>query len=285
MRIVLCGVRGSTPAPGPAFTEVGGNTSCVALIAHGATRPTLVLDAGTGLAAVANLLDGHPFRGTILLGHLHWDHTHGLPFFPAADRPDACVTVRLPAQGEPAIDLIARFMSPPSFPIDPLGLRGDWTFENMDEGVHEVEEFDVLAREIPHKGGRTFGFRVTDGAGTFTYMSDHGPLAAYGPGPDGWGEYHAAALDLCAGSDVLVHDAQYTSDELSRLAPFGHANGEDAVELARRTGVPRVLLFHHAPGRTDDQVADIAACLHTGDGPVVEAAREGIALDLEAVGR
>ncbi|MDQ3717157.1 MAG: MBL fold metallo-hydrolase, partial [Actinomycetota bacterium] len=85
MRIQLCGVRGSTPAPGRDFVRYGGNTSCVAL-AHDGAEPTLLLDAGTGLSRVSRILEGRPFQGTILLGHLHWDHTHGLPFFRSGDQ-------------------------------------------------------------------------------------------------------------------------------------------------------------------------------------------------------
>ena len=48
--------------------------------------PTLeLLDAGTGLNNVTALLGDRPFRGTIVLGHLHWDHVIGLPFFVAGD--------------------------------------------------------------------------------------------------------------------------------------------------------------------------------------------------------
>ncbi len=41
-----------------------------------------------------------PFRGTIALTHLHWDHVQGLPFFPAADRDDARVRLLLPAPAD-----------------------------------------------------------------------------------------------------------------------------------------------------------------------------------------
>ncbi|MDQ3218226.1 MAG: hypothetical protein M3Q18_10330, partial [Actinomycetota bacterium] len=100
MRIVLCGVRGSTPSPGPQFVRYGGNTSCVAL-SHSSEAPTLVLDGGTGLQQLAPRLNGSAFRGTILLTHLHWDHTHGLPFFSSGDRDDASVSLVMPAQGDP----------------------------------------------------------------------------------------------------------------------------------------------------------------------------------------
>ena len=90
-------------------------------------------------------------------------------------------------------------MSPPHFPISPVELRGDWSFTNLEEGTHLIEGHTVLAREIPHKGGRTFGYRVSDGKVTVAYLSDHSPHTI-GPGPDGVGEYHPAAVELVSGS-------------------------------------------------------------------------------------
>ena len=158
--------------------------------------PRLILDAGTGLRRVTGLLGGAPFAGTILLTHLHWDHVHGLPFFTAGDRDDARVTLLLPEQeerGAGAEEVLARGMSPPHFPIAPGGLRGDWTFGTLAPGVFKAEGFTVEAREVPHKGGRTFGYRVSDGHSAMAYIPDHCPTAL-GPGPEGWGEYHPAAL-------------------------------------------------------------------------------------------
>ncbi len=280
MRVHLCGVRGSTPAVGVEFASVGGNTSCVAVAHDDEEVPRLVLDAGTGLRAVSKLLDGAPFRGTILLGHLHWDHTHGLPFFRSADRPDAATRLLLPEQGVPPIELLSRFMSPPAFPIDPLGLRGEWSFESIDEGEHAIEGFSVMAREIPHKGGRTFGYRISDGHRSIAYLSDHGPAAEMGPGPDGFGPYHEAAVDLCRGVDLLIHDAQHTASELPARANFGHSAADYPVALARLCGAARVLLFHHDPDRTDSEVAAIERSLQGNDDVIVDAAREGVTISL-----
>ena len=76
MRVHLCGVRGSTPAPGSQFLRYGGHTSCVAL-AHDDSAPTLILDTGTGVRLVPELLGGASFNGAILYSHLHWDHCSG----------------------------------------------------------------------------------------------------------------------------------------------------------------------------------------------------------------
>jgi ribonuclease BN (tRNA processing enzyme) len=237
--------------------------------------PRLILDAGTGIRRVDDLLDGSPFLGSILLGHLHWDHTQGLPFFRSADRPDAVTRLLVPEQGVPAVELIRQFMSPPAFPIEPTGLRGTWSFESIDEGTHMIEDFEVKAREIPHKGGRTFGYRISDGRSSLAYLSDHGAGDTRGPGGGVPVPFDRAAIELCSGVDLLIHDAQYTVEEQITRAPFGHSSVDDAIELARRCEAGLLLLFHHDPHHTDADVGAIEAAAATTEGLEVRAAREG----------
>ena len=284
MRVHLCGVRGSTPAPGRDFLRYGGHTSCVAVAHDAGGPPGLILDAGTGLRQVSALLCGGPFTGTILLTHLHWDHVHGLPFFAAGDRPDAQVRLLLPEQDSTerdrapsAEDVLARGMSPPHFPITPGQLRGQWSFGFLAPGEVKAEGFAVEAAEIPHKGGRTFGYRISDGHSVLAYLPDHCPTDL-GPGPEGWGEYHPAALALAAGADALVHDAFLLPDEVPAQAFLGHAAADYAVGLGRRAGSRRVILSHHKPDRTD-QALDLLAARFAADPHVIVAA-EGTVIDL-----
>jgi len=279
VKVHVLGVRGSTPAPGHAFARHGGNTSCVAL-ARGGMAPSLLLDAGTGLRGLGALLGEQPFHGALLLGHLHWDHTQGLPFSRAIDHDGAEVRLCLPDQddGDDAIDVLRRSMSPPHFPIGPEGLRGTWTFEGIQPGSHHLAGFEVLALDIPHKGGRTFGYRISDGRTAVAYLSDHGP-AALGPGPEGWGPYHDTALALAADVDLLIHDAQHTAEELPSRVAWGHSAADYPVRLGELAGAKAVLLFHHDPTRTDDEVDAIVESFAYAPIPVTAAA-EGSVLDL-----
>lgn len=252
----MCGVRGSLPAPGFDFSGVGGHTSCVAIASAG-QAPRLLLDAGTGIQNVTKLLDGRPFVGSILLTHLHWDHVWGLPFFRSGDTLGSRVTVVVPRpEGMNAAEAIDAMMSPPHFPIDRHGLNGEWRFEGLDEGYRDDSGMRVLCREIPHKGGRTFGFRVEFGGTSVAYLPDHSPCVM-GEGADGFGAFHDAASDLARGSDLLIHGGQFVAEELGRATLYGHATIDYVVGLAKNADVARTLITHHSPARSDDAVAEL----------------------------
>jgi phosphoribosyl 1,2-cyclic phosphodiesterase len=241
--------------------------------------PTLILDAGTGLRRLPELLGDRPFRGTVLLTHLHWDHVQGLPFFGSGDRDDAQVTLLLPAESDTdAEQLLERMMSPPFFPIGPSQLRGDWRFGLIPCGTFEAEGFTVVAIDVPHKGGRTVGFRVSDGHSSLAYIPDHCPTAL-GPGPQGIGEYHEAALELAREVDLLIHDSHLRSEEVAREGSFGHAAAEYAVGLGVMAGADTVALFHHRPERDDAEV-DLTLCRFTQSAVPVIGAHEASTLAL-----
>ena len=245
MKLWLLGVRGSTPAPGPNFVRYGGHTSCVGVVPEGGREPTLLLDAGTGIRTLTDKLSSDSFKGSLLVSHMHWDHVEGLPFSRALDRDSSRVDMYLPVQnGTAPRDLLAKMMSPPSFPIEPEGLHGTWTFNKVPDGQTTIEDFLVTSAEIEHKGGRTLGFRIEEGAQSVAYLPDHAP--SKGMSDEAWA--------LVEGADVLLHDAQFTESERPIAEDYGHATIEETIALAERAGVRMLVLFHHSPVRTDAEL-------------------------------
>ena len=253
MDVTILGCRGSTPATGSEFARYGGDTSSVA-VARAADVPSLVLDAGTGLRRLGELLGDRPFCGSILLTHLHWDHTHGLPFAPAVDHDDAEIDLYLPSQGDDPLEVLSRAMSPPHFPITPDQLRGSWRFHALDSGRHDIEGFDVLAADVPHKGGRTFGYRVSEAESSLAYV------------PDFWlSQSDSEPVALVSGVDLLLHDSQHLAVEMEGKAYLGHSSVEYVIDLALRHDVSHAALFHHDPRRTDAEIEEIVvACQQPG---------------------
>src|SRR5215204_5965646 len=85
MRVRFWGTRGSIATPGPGTNYFGGNTSCVELTT--ANGDLLIIDCGTGMHPLAaNLMaqGKKAINANILIGHTHWDHIQGFPFFSPA---------------------------------------------------------------------------------------------------------------------------------------------------------------------------------------------------------
>jgi ribonuclease BN (tRNA processing enzyme) len=237
----VIGCSPAWPNPGEACSSY--------LVEAGGRR--FLLDLGTG--ALSQLLerDRDPVSA-IVLSHLHWDHMQGLPFCPSLDVPDSRVDLYLPSPRP--LETLTGVMSPPYFPITPDGLGGAWRFLPSASGV--IEGFTVTVAAIPHKGGITHGIRVERDGVSIAYLPDHSPQVAC-----------AAAEELASGVDLLLHDGQFLPGEQALADAYGHATVADATAFAARCGARRLVLTHHAPGRTDD-VLDVLA-------KEVEVARQG----------
>ncbi len=246
MLVTFFGVRGSCPCPAEANRRYGGNTACVALTVAG--EAPIVFDLGTGVRAFGDTqpVDGS-FRGAALVTHLHWDHVQGLPFFPPADREGAVLDVYGPVAGTSSLaDSFGDFMRPPFFPVRAEELRGEVRFHDVTEDDLAIGDAKVMVRAVPHVGA-TLGYRVSWDGSVVTYVSDH-------QAPVGLDRFADGVLELAEGADVLIHDAQYTSEEFREKANWGHCTVDYAVDLARRAGVRQLVLFHHDPAHSDDDL-------------------------------
>ena len=67
--------------------------------------------------------------------------------------------------------------------------------------------------------------------------------------------------------DLLLCDGQYSPEEWSAKAGFGHNTWQDAVQFAVECGAKQVRIIHHDPGSTDEQLdraGETAVQLHPG---------------------
>ena len=274
--VTFYGVRGSVPCSCPATARHGGNTSCVVLRAD--HQDPIVFDLGTGVRFFgAEYERGEAFRAAALVTHFHWDHVQGLPFFGPTLHPNGRLDIYGPTEdGRSLADIFDVLMRPPYFPVTVAELPGDIRFHDCADSTFRIGKAEVMAREIPHLG-RTFGYRVTVDGVSVAYMSDHQqPM-------DGSNGVADSVLELADGADLLIHDAQFTSEEFALKRNWGHCTTEYAAWVAKEAGVRRLALFHHDPSRTDDQLDTLTACAQRfGDrhGIDVFAAREGLQVEL-----
>jgi phosphoribosyl 1,2-cyclic phosphodiesterase len=275
MEVTFHGVRGSTPCHGEEIAGYGGNTSCVSLAIPG--EDPILFDLGTGLRYFGQTQPADKaFTGTCLLSHLHWDHIQGLPFFKPFLRPGANVALYAPAQpdGTTVAEVFGDTIKPPLFPIHFSMLPGMLDIHEIADDDFMVGGAKVMSRLIPHVGA-TLGYRVEWNGRSVVYISDHQMPS------DGSHSAWPNALELCAGADLLIHDAQYTPEEFAMKRDWGHCTPEFAVWLAATAGVKRLALFHHDPAHVDDDLdailAPVIACA-ASHGVDAFAARERVTI-------
>jgi phosphoribosyl 1,2-cyclic phosphodiesterase len=276
MTVRFWGVRGSVASPGPETMKVGGNTSCVEIVAGGSR---LVLDAGTGLRRLGNeLMKQGAVDVTLLLSHVHWDHIQGLPFFAPLYAPSTRVHVVTGANGTPAREVLRRQMSAPTFPVDLHDVPAAMSYlEVRDRQRFVAGETEVTAVRANHPD-HVYAYRIEHRGSSVVYATDTEHYRCVDP----------RLASLARNADVLIYDAQYLPNEyageggMSRVG-WGHSTWEAAVELARAAGVGRLVLFHHDPSRSDEAVMAIEAAAQSEFTDAV-AAREGMAITVGAAG-
>jgi phosphoribosyl 1,2-cyclic phosphodiesterase len=256
MQVTLWGTRGSLATPGPEMARYGGNTSCVGV--RGREGTVLVLDAGTGIRRLAKTLPDSVRRVDVLLTHLHMDHIQGLGFFAPLYRPDIEVHIWGPASTKLSLQArLKRYLSPPLFPLH-LHELPRLKFHEVPCGETDIGEFRVRAALVCHPGP-TVGYRISaPEGGVLTYLPDHEP--ALGPLrfpslPREWTSGGA----LAAGSDLLIHDSQYSAAEYSGHRGWGHSSLNQTLDFATLTEVKQLVPFHHDPDHTDTDLDRLVA--------------------------
>lgn len=252
MRVRFWGVRGSVPWTTAESVGVGANTPCVQVSDGDAL---LILDAGTGIVGVGELLESTRRPVTVLLSHYHWDHVQAIPFFNPLFDQGATTSIIGPAFDRVRPDWLRGLFAAPHFPLTLSDLASPPSFSTVDPGPFQAGGFSVTAGALMHPGGcfayrvhnprstpRATGEATGDATGDLVYATDH----EFGdPKAD------AAFAAFARGAGAIVMDAHYTPDEMPRMGGRGHGSWQQCAEFAAANDVKQLWLFHHKPGRTD----------------------------------
>jgi phosphoribosyl 1,2-cyclic phosphodiesterase len=280
MQVTLWGTRGSLPSPGADKAGYGGNTSCVAV--RGREGSVLVLDAGTGIRGMAATIDASVRRVDVLLTHLHMDHIQGLGFFAPLYRSDVEVNIWGPASIQLSLRArLMRYLSPPLFPVSLRELPCTVKLHEVPRGVVDIGEFRVESELVCHPGP-TVGYRITDGSGkVLTYLPDHEPALGARPFPSLPCEWTSGGV-LAEGSDLLIHDSQYTAHEYTDHVGWGHSSFRHVLDFGTLTDTRHLVPFHHDPDHSDSELDRMMAEAIDDAKPdyQVTPGREGMTFDL-----
>jgi phosphoribosyl 1,2-cyclic phosphodiesterase len=245
-RIKFYGVRGSISVSGEEYQEFGGNTTCVLLEGP---RNTIILDAGTGIRVLGKELRSDNHLGIdrtcfIAFSHFHWDHIQGLPFFlPAYDSRRTFIISAIGREryGKDLRSIFETQMQKDYFPVPFDDLGATIKFLQTPANVFWVDQAFAQAVKHSHPGG-AYSYRIQDAEGkviVFCTDIEHGE------------HIDPKIVELARGADVLIHEGQYTPEELPRHRGWGHSSWAQAVEVAEQAQVKRLVITHHDPDHDD----------------------------------
>jgi len=247
----------------------GAGTTCFSLETPSGI---IVVDAGTGVCSVAREIHRKAACPPILFlfTHFHMDHVIGLPGFQPLYRADAKITLMAdPRRGDDWKESLRRFINPPYWPVGLGTVPGIMRLEDLPVTDRSLRQWGVVVEwcDVPHPQ-QCLAYRLTFSGYSVVVATD----AEYAP--DAIDERF---LSFSRNADALIFDAQYQPGEYAKHRGWGHSTWAAATEAASRAGVKRLILTHHAPGRTDGMVEHMVQEARRRFA-ATDAAREGMVL-------
>jgi len=253
MHVRFWGTRGSIPTPGHRTAIYGGNTCCVEIRTQDGTN--LILDCGTGIRMLG--LDmvrrPAPYRIHLLIGHTHWDHIQGFPFFRPAFLPGSELNIYGSVSFQRSLEeSLAGQMQYSYFPVKLQELATRIHYTELEEGFFRIGDILVETQYLNHTAP-TIAYRISADGATIAYVTDHEPFwhsrgrAMHHPGD----QRH---IDFLRGADLVIHDAQYTTEEYTSKLGWGHSPTDYVTDVAMEADVTRLALFHHDPEHDDEAI-------------------------------
>jgi phosphoribosyl 1,2-cyclic phosphodiesterase len=251
MKLKFYGTRGSIPVCDAGFQEFGGDTTCLQ-ITFTDTNRIAIIDAGTGVRNLGKDLRviGHKQdRIIIAFTHFHWDHIQGFPFFAPAYDPGQKLTLLTLGRGQTITNLREIFevqMQSQYFPVQLDHMGANFEFLQIADASKQFTAVNNVATVVTalrhnHPGG-AYTFRIERSGKVLVVCTDVEHEEQIDP----------QLVELARGADLLVHDAQFTAEELKSRRGWGHSSFDQAMQFAEMAGAKRLALTHHDPEHDDE---------------------------------
>lgn len=261
--------------------QYGGNTTCVQVEVSGSDE-LLIFDCGTGVRNLGNELmrtQAH-LRGRIFITHPHWDHLQGFPFFKPFYDGSSWFRIYMPPQGDIGCkEILQGHMSNTFFPVSIDMLEADLDCETFQPGKKIFENYTVdyiwATHTVP-----TAIYKISIEGKSIVFAPDNELMKDDGEITKKFKEEFTSFIE---GTDLLIHDSQFSRQDYEQKVGWGHSAWEDVVDIAAKANVKRLSLTHHDPDNDDEMLSEIEAQVYARAGSNFEEislAKEGQTISL-----
>lgn len=254
------GTRGSCSVSGKEMLKHGGNT-CSLEISYQSTR--VIIDAGTGIRPLGlELLEKGDRKIHLFIGHSHWDHLIGFPFFAPIFQAGKQIHIWFPeGMPRPGRDLFKELFSIEFFPVHLEQIEAELHFHTSHPKTPiNIESLKIDFHQTNHPG-TTHCFKIITPKQKIGYVTDNEMLQGYhgpiGEVPDEVFEPHLDLVDFLSDCDIIVHEAQYTAKEYTEKVGWGHSSIPNALTLIQKTRCKHWIVTHHDPTHTDAELKSL----------------------------
>ncbi len=248
MKIKIHGARGSFPLYKTQNLEYGINTSCIEILTE---KEKIILDAGTGIVnAFKDIKQNECIH--IILSHYHMDHLSGLAFFKPLLSEDLTAHIYGPKYKNLSVkDVLNSFIGPPYFPLKLENFSSNILYKDLHADSTYLISSDITVKTIAcNHSDLTLGYSLENKRKKISYITD----TELGKKTD------TKLQKFIDSSDLLIFDSTYTDNEYlgeNGKMGWGHSTWQQAVNIAKASNIKKLLLFHHAPDRSDNELDNI----------------------------
>lgn len=275
--VQIWGVRGLIATSSSDTRRYGGNTACVEMFVAG---KRLIFDGGTGLRILGKSLRNHQkLEAHLFFTNSQSNRIQGFPFFAPAFIPGNNLHIYGTAASNSASikQCLYDQMLQPHFSYPLQVMQSELQFKNLNPGQGININDVIVTTALINQNQKSIGYRVNWQDYSVAYLTD---LSKLTDESDTHSESIAKGiLELTQGVNLLIANTTYTELTPRKNKDFDF-HWETALNLAKKSGVKKLVLSQHHPDDDDDFLDGVQAKIKSVFDDV-ELAHEGLILKID----
>jgi len=247
-KITFWGVRGSFPTPDQDKMKFGGHTSCVSIETQ---DEILIMDMGTGIKNLGEEIvsdPNSPSKINIILSHYHWDHIIGFPVFAPLFSDKYEINIYGKKDELELEKIINHMLNPIFWPVSIKDFKAKINFHTIINDEVKISNSMLVKTQIHHHPNGALSYKILSKNKIINYITDCEYIT---------GVPSEKLIKFSDNSDLLIHDAHFTPEDLTNHKGWGHSSWEQAVLMAQKSNSKQLALFHYSPNYNDKKIQSI----------------------------